>query len=77
MLQKVRALRDSMAVKALTLGALVVPMVARADTTSDVFDPTAYVTQITGTIPGLLLVGGASFAVVLAIRSTKWGKRAL
>lgn len=41
------------------------------------FDASTYADQVTGTIPGLLLVGGATFAVVLAIKSTKWGKRAL
>jgi len=44
---------------------------------STVFDATTYVSQITGTIPGMLAIGGAVFAVVLAIKSTKWGRRAL
>lgn len=41
------------------------------------FDAATYVTSITGTIPAMLAIGGAVFAVVLAIKSTKWGRRAL
>ena len=41
------------------------------------FDASTYVTNITATIAGLLLIGGAVFSVVLAIKSTKWARRAL
>lgn len=41
------------------------------------FEPATYVASIMGTIPGMLAVGGAVFAVMLAIKSTKWGRRAL
>lgn len=45
--------------------------------TATVFDASTYVSDITGTIPAMLAIGGAVFAVVLAIKSTKWGRRAL
>ena len=56
--------------------ALLAAGAANAQST-EVFDASTYVSQITGTIPGMLAIGGAVFAVVLAIKSTKWGRRAL
>lgn len=50
-------------------------LMAHADTA--VFDPSTYVTSITGTAAGMLLVGGAVFGVYLAIKSVKWAMRAL
>lgn len=50
---------------------------AFAQTASTTFDASTYASNVTGTIPGLLAIGAATFAVVLAIKSTKWGKRAL
>ncbi len=44
---------------------------------AQVFDASSATTQVTSTIAGLLAVGGAVFAVVLAIKSTKWARRAL
>lgn len=71
----VRKYGSKAAVAASGLAASVASFAQTAPTT--VFDPTTYVDQITGTIPGMLLIGGAVFAVVLAIKSTKWGRRAL
>lgn len=45
--------------------------------TAVVFDASTYVDSIMGVIPSMLAIGGAVFAVVLAIKSTKWGRRAL
>lgn len=62
--------------------AVAVPVVAAsglamAQTAATTFDASSATTQIMGTIGGLLAVGGAVFAVVLAIKSTKWARRAL
>lgn len=50
---------------------------ALAQEASTVFDPTTHVTAVKSTIPGALAIGGAVFLVILAIKSTKWGRRAL
>lgn len=50
---------------------------AFAQSASTTFDPSSSVTAINGTIPGMLAVGGAVFLVALAIKSTKWARRAL
>ena len=61
----------------LVTGALVAaPLLARADTTST-FDPTTYVAVIVATIAGLLAIGGAVFGLNVAIKSTKWARKAL
>lgn len=59
------------------IGAAGAALLAASASHAAVFDPTSYVTEITGTIPAMLAIGGAVFAVVLAIKSTKWGRRAL
>jgi len=46
-------------------------------TPSTTFDASAYETAIMDTIAGRLVVGGAVVLVVLAIKSTKWARRAL
>lgn len=63
-----------------TLGAAAsaLPVAAFAQSASTTqFDPAPFVTKIEGTIPGLLLVGGAVFAVILAIKSVQWAIRAM
>lgn len=50
---------------------------AQAQTAATTFDPSTYTASITGTIAGLLAIGGAVFAVILAIKTTKWARRAL
>lgn len=50
---------------------------AMAQEASTVFDPTSHVDAVKSTIPGALAIGGAVFLVILAIKSTKWGRRAL
>ena len=75
--EKTALLRAKVGRKAMVVGAAALPLLAQAQTTSNTFDPTSYVTQITATIAGLLAVGGATFGVVLAIKSTKWARRAL
>ncbi len=62
---------NKLAVLALTSA----PLVAFAEGTT--FDPASYVAQITGTIAGILAVGAAVFGVYIAIKSTKWARRAL
>ncbi len=76
-MQKMALLRAKVGRKALVVAATVSPLLAQAQTSSTTFDPSTYVTQITATIAGLLAVGGATFGVVLAIKSTKWARRAL
>lgn len=50
---------------------------AQATGGTDSFDPSSYVTKITGAIAGLLSVGGAVFGLNVAIKSTKWARKAL
>lgn len=59
------------------LSGLAAPFIASAQSTGTTFDPSSSVASINGTIPGMLAVGGAVFLVVLAIKSTKWARRAL
>ena len=56
--------------------ALAAPAFASTTTTS-YFDPTSYVSSVTGTVAGILAVGGAVFGVYVAIKSTKWARRSL
>ena len=54
------------------------PLIASAQTEpATTYDASTNVAAITATIAGLLAVGGAAFLVHLAIRSTKWARRAL
>lgn len=50
---------------------------AFAQTATDSFDPTSYVAKITAAVAGILAVGGAVFGLNVAIKSTKWARRAL
>lgn len=50
---------------------------AFAQTATDTFDASSYAAKITGTIAGVLVIGGAVFALNVAIKSTKWARRAL
>jgi hypothetical protein len=60
---------------AVTVMALsVVPAFAQEATT---FDSTSYVASITALVAGVLAVGGAVFGLNVAIKSTKWARRAL
>jgi hypothetical protein len=59
------------------LAVMAAPVLAHADTGANTFDPTTYVTAIIATIAGLLAIGGAVFSLNLAIKSTKWARRAL
>lgn len=66
--------------KAVALSALAVcanVAFAQAAGGTDSFDPSSYVTKITGAIAGLLAVGGAVFGLNVAIKSTKWARKAL
>ncbi|MDR3451928.1 MAG: major capsid protein [Rhodoferax sp.] len=57
----------------------VAPVVSFAQSLSaaTTFDPTSYVTSITGVVAGILAIGGAVFGVYVAIKSTKWATRSL
>lgn len=46
-------------------------------TTYTVFDASPAGASILGLIAGMLVIGGAVFALHLAIKSTKWGRKAL
>ena len=59
---------------ALVVGA---PLASFAQSTATTFDPTSYVTSITGVVTGILAIGGAVFGVYVAIKSTKWATRSL
>lgn len=69
---KRNALKAQAAIAGLGTSAL-----ALAQEASTVFDPTSHVTAVKSVIPGALAIGGAVFLVILAIKSTKWGRRAL
>ena len=78
--QKMAALRAKVGRKALAVAVIAAPVLAHAQgsgSTGDTFDPSTYVTAITGTIAGLLLIGGAVFSLNVAIKSTKWARKAL
>ena len=62
---------------AVVLGASALAAPAFATTAASTFDPTTYVSTVTGTIAGILAVGGAVFGVYVAIKSTKWARRSL
>jgi hypothetical protein len=55
------------------------PLAALADggTTYSTFDSSGAVTAIAAMVAGLILIGGAVFALVLGIKSTKWARKAL
>ena len=55
---------------------LAVPAFA-SGTSATYFDASSYSSSVTATIAGILAVGGAVFGVYVAIKSTKWGRRAL
>lgn len=61
----------------LSAAASALPVAAFAQAAQTQFDPAPFVTKIEATIPGLLLVGGAVFAVILAIKSVQWAIRAM
>lgn len=52
------------------------PAFAQAAST-DTFDPTSYAAKVTAAVAGILVVGGAVFGLNVAIKSTKWARRAL
>lgn len=56
---------------------LVPAMVWAQEAEGAVFDAGPQATKILGLIAGALAIGGAVFALHLAIRSTKWGRKAL
>lgn len=55
---------------------LMIPAISMAQAT-DTFDASGAVTKIGVVAAGLLLVGGAVFGLNLAIKSTKWARKAL
>lgn len=57
--------------------ALLTAAPAFAQTATDMFDPTAYAAKVTAAVAGILVVGGAVFGLNVAIKSTKWARRAL
>jgi len=78
--QKMALLRSKVGRKAMVVAAFAAPVLAHAQSsggTTDVFDPSTYVASITGTIAGMLAIGGAVFALTIAIKSTKWARKAL
>ncbi len=74
--QKMALLRSKVGRKVMVAAAVAAPLFAHADAGAT-FDPTTYVAAITGTIAGVLAIGGAVFALIVAIKSTKWARRAL
>ena len=66
--------RGVLAAMVMSVLAAAAPM---AQATGEVFDATTYTPTIALTIPGILAIGGAVFLVILALKSTKWGRRAL
>lgn len=75
--QKMALLRAKVGRKAMVVAVSAVPLFAHAQTAGTTFDPTSYVAAITGTIAGILAIGGAVFSLIVAIKSTKWARRAL
>jgi hypothetical protein len=61
---------------ALVAAAVAFSPVAVMAQATQTFDASTYAPQILGTIAGLLVIGGAVFAVHLAIKSTKWARKA-
>lgn len=74
---KMALLRSKVGRAAIVGGVIAVPLLAQAQATSTTFDPTTYVAAITACIAGVLAVGGAVFGLTVAIKSTKWARRAL
>lgn len=68
---------DSLKSKFAVATVALAPVAAFAEGAATSFDPSSYVAQITGTIAGILAVGAAVFGVYIAIKSTKWARRAL
>ena len=62
---------------AFAVGTLAVAQMASAQTTLTVFDTAGANTAILGMVAGLVLIGGAVFALTLGIKSTKWARKAL
>lgn len=54
-----------------------VPAFAQTEPEYEVFDGGASATVILGLVAGVLAIGGAVFAIHLAAKSTKWGRKAL
>lgn len=50
---------------------------AQTTPTYETFDASPAAADILGLVAGLLLIGGAVFAIHLAVKSTKWGRKAL
>lgn len=69
-----RSIGQRAAVIGLTMGGAASAFAEGAATT---FDATSYAAQITAAIAGILVVGGAVFGLMVAIKSTKWARRAL
>lgn len=68
----------SKAFAAVAANALMLPVVfAQTEPPATTYDATQHVAAVMATIAGLLALGGAVFLVHLAIRSTKWGRKAL
>lgn len=44
---------------------------------SGTFDPSSYTASIGGLVAGMLAIGGAVFGLMVAIKSTKWARKAL
>ena len=65
--------------KLATLAVLAAPLAAFADggTAYSVFDASGATTAIVGMTAGLILIGGAVFALTVGIKSTKWARKAL
>lgn len=63
--------------KLASLGLMLLASVpAFAQEAATTFDASSYAASITGLIAGVLTVGGAVFALHIAIKSTKWARRA-
>lgn len=50
---------------------------AFAQVAATTFDASSYAASITALVAGVLVVGGAVFGLNVAIKSTKWARRAL
>lgn len=74
--QNVRASLRSIGQRAAVIG-LTMGGAASAFAEGTTFDASTYAAQITAAIAGILVVGGAVFGLMVAIKSTKWARRAL
>jgi hypothetical protein len=61
---------------AVPVAALLAPMLSFAQAATNTYDATQNVAAVMATIAGLLALGGAVFLVHLAIKSTKWARKA-